>query len=96
MTFPVLLNPLLQMAAAFVIFFAGFITLFSFCALCVVVGWALYRCINRLAILMARFTMEPRLALKPRSSNADARSATNPFNHAQSQLNFKTKTREAL
>ena len=53
MTFPVLLNPLFQMAAAFVIFFAGFITLFSFCALCVVVGWALYHCTNRLAILMA-------------------------------------------
>lgn len=54
MTFPVLLNPLFQIAAAFVVFFAGFITLFSFCALCIVIGWALYRCTNRLAILMAR------------------------------------------
>jgi hypothetical protein len=43
MTFPLLLNPLFQMAAAFIIFFAGFITLFSFLALCVVIGWALYR-----------------------------------------------------
>jgi hypothetical protein len=54
MTFPVLLNPLFQIAAAFVVFFAGFITLFSFCALCVAIGWALYRCTNRLAILMVR------------------------------------------
>jgi len=54
MTFPVLLNPIFQVAAAFVVFFAGFITLFSFCALCVLIGWALYRCTNRLAVLMAR------------------------------------------
>jgi hypothetical protein len=54
MTFPLLLNPLFQMAAAFIIFFAGFITLFSFIALCVVIGWALYRCTNRLAFLISR------------------------------------------
>jgi hypothetical protein len=53
MTFPLLLNPLFQMTAAFIIFFAGFITLFSFVALCVVIGWALYRCTNRLAILIS-------------------------------------------
>ena len=53
MTFPVLLNPIFQVAAAFVVFFAGF-TLFSFCVLCVLIGWALCRCTNRLAVLMAR------------------------------------------
>jgi UPF0716 family protein affecting phage T7 exclusion len=68
MTFPVLLNPLLQMAAAFLVFFAGFITLFSFCALCVVIGWALYRCTNRLAILMAR----SHDGTSPLFSNADS------------------------
>jgi hypothetical protein len=54
MTFPLLLNPLFQMTAAFVIFFAGFISLFSFLALCVVIGWALYRCTVRLAVLISR------------------------------------------
>jgi hypothetical protein len=54
MTFPILFNPLFQMTAAFVIFFAGFITLFSFIALCVVIGWALYRCTTRLALLISR------------------------------------------
>ncbi len=54
MTFPLLLNPLFQMTAAFVIFFAGFITLFSFIALCVVIGWVLYRCTTRLALLISR------------------------------------------
>jgi hypothetical protein len=54
MSFPLLLNPLFQMTAAFVIFFAGFITLFAFGVLCVVVAWALYRCTNRLALLIAR------------------------------------------
>jgi len=58
MTFPLLLNPLFQMAAAFIIFFAGFITLFSFIALCVVIGWALYRCTNRLAVLISRSHQE--------------------------------------
>jgi hypothetical protein len=53
MSFPILLNPLFQMTAAFIIFFAGFITLFAFGVLCVVVGWALYRCTNRLALLIA-------------------------------------------
>ena len=68
MTFPVLLNPLFQMAAAFVIFLAGFITVFSFCALCVVIGWALYRCTNRLAILIAR----SHDGTSPLLSNADS------------------------
>ena len=54
MTFPLLLNPLFQMTAAFVVFFAGFITLFSFVILCVVIGWALYRCTTRLAVLISR------------------------------------------
>ncbi len=58
MTFPLLSNPLFQMAAAFIIFFAGFVTLFSFVALCVVIGWALYRCTNRLAILISRSHQE--------------------------------------
>jgi hypothetical protein len=58
MTFPILLNPLFQMTAAFVIFFAGFITLLSFFILCVVIGWALYRCTNRLAILISRSHQE--------------------------------------
>ena len=87
MTFPVLLNPLFQMAAAFVIFFAGFITLFSFLALCVVVGWALYHCTNRLAVLISR----SHEGTSPMLSDADSRtlsqeSATNPFNHAPSQV----------
>jgi hypothetical protein len=54
MTFPMLLNPLFQMTAAFIIFFAGFISLFSFVALCVVIAWTLYRCTHRLAILISR------------------------------------------
>jgi hypothetical protein len=58
MTFPLLLNPLFQMAAAFIIFFAGFIALFSFIALCVVIGWALYQCTNRLAVLISRSHQE--------------------------------------
>src|ERR1700756_2502271 len=88
MTFPVLLNPLLQMAAAFVIFFAGFVTLFSFCALCVVIGWALYRCTNRLAVLMAR----SHDGTSPLLSNADSQaSATNPFHHAPSQARNSPK-----
>ncbi len=77
MTFPVLLNPLIQMAAAFVLFFAGFVTLFSFCALCVVIGWALYRCTNRLAILMAR----SRNGTSPLLSDADASNTVAGIRH---------------
>jgi hypothetical protein len=54
MTTPLLLNPLFQIGAAFVLFFTAFITLFSFGVLCAAVGWALYRCTNRLAVLMAQ------------------------------------------
>ena len=68
MTFPLLLNPLFQMAAAFIIFFAGFITLFSFLALCVVIGWVLYQCTNRLAILISRSHQET----SPLISGADS------------------------
>jgi hypothetical protein len=81
MTFPVLLNPLFQMAAAFVVFFAGFITLFSFCVLCVLIGWALYRCTNRLAILMAR----SHDATSPMLSNAESSNAVAGIRHQSVQ-----------
>jgi hypothetical protein len=81
MTFPVLLNPLFQIAAAFVIFFAGFITLFSFCALCVVIGWALYRCTNRLAILMARSHDQT----SPLLANADSSNTVAGIRHQSVQ-----------
>jgi hypothetical protein len=68
MTFPLLLNPLFQMTAAFIIFFAGFITLFSFVVLCVVIAWALYRCTNRLALLISRSHQET----SPLISGADS------------------------
>ncbi len=77
MTFPVLLNPLIQMAAAFVLFFAGFITLFAFCALCVVIGWALYRCTNRLAILIS----QSREGASPLLSNADSSNTVTGISH---------------
>ena len=78
MTFPILLNPLFQMTAAFVIcFFAGFIALFSFIALCVVIGWALYRCTNRLAVLISRSHQET----SPLASGADSSNAVAAIRH---------------
>jgi hypothetical protein len=77
MTFPVLLNPLFQMAAAFVLFFAGFITLFSFCALCVVIGWALYRCTSRLAILIS----QSREGASPLLSDSDSSNTVAGIRH---------------
>jgi hypothetical protein len=68
MTFPLILNPLFQMTAAFVLFFAAFITLFAFGILCAAVGWALYRCTDRLAILIA----QSRQTTLPFTAEADA------------------------
>ena len=67
MTIPLLLSPLFQMGAAFVLFFTAFITLFSFGVLCAAVGWALYRCTNRLAVLIG----QSRQASSPLSFDAD-------------------------
>jgi hypothetical protein len=77
MTFPVLLNPLFQMAAAFVVFVAGFITLFLFCVLCVVIGWALYRCTNRLAILIS----QSREAASPLLADSDSPNTVAAIRH---------------
>jgi hypothetical protein len=77
MTFPVLLNPLFQMTAAFILFFAGFITLFSFIALCVVIGWALYRCTNRLALLLSR----SHEGISPSLSGADSSTTATRIRH---------------
>src|ERR1700719_4259011 len=68
MTFPLILNPLFQMTAAFVLFFAAFITLFSFGIVCAAVGWALYRCTDGLAVLIA----QSRQATLPFTAEADA------------------------
>jgi hypothetical protein len=68
MTFPPILNPLFQMTAAFVLFFAAFITLFSFGIVCAAVGWVLYRCTNRLTVLIA----QSRQATLPFTAEADA------------------------
>jgi hypothetical protein len=62
MLFPSIFIPGFQLAAAFVIFLTGFITLFSFGLLCGAVGWVLYRCAKRLAVLFAQSQQE-RLAL---------------------------------
>jgi len=51
-------NPLFQLAAAFVFFFAGFLTLFLFGLLCGVVIWVLYRSSNRLAVLFMQRSQE--------------------------------------
>ena len=87
MTFPLLLNPLFQMTAAFIVFFAGFITLFSFVVLCVVIGWVLYRCTTRLALLISRSHDGTSSLLSNASSSAPvAGLPTNPFNRAHSQV----------
>jgi hypothetical protein len=56
--FPIF-NRGLQMLAAYIIFagmfIVGFLTLFAFCCLGVAVVWVLYRCANRLAVLLPQF-----------------------------------------
>ena len=52
-------NPALQFAAAFVIFFGGFIVLFAFLLLCAAVGWVLCLCAKRLAVLIAASRQQP-------------------------------------
>lgn len=57
-TFPIF-DRGLQMLAAYIIFvamfIAGFLALFASSCLCVAVVWILYRCANRLAVLMPQF-----------------------------------------
>jgi len=55
-------NPALQFAAAFVIFFGGFIVLFAFLLLCAAVGWVLCLCAKRLAVLIAASRQEQPVA----------------------------------
>jgi predicted membrane protein len=58
MTYPLVFNPVFQMVAAYIIFIAifiaGFVALFTFALLCVAVVWILYRCANRVAVLISQ------------------------------------------
>ena len=54
MTYSLVFNPVFQMVAAYIIFIAGFVALFTFALLCVAVVWILYRCANRLAVLISQ------------------------------------------
>jgi hypothetical protein len=63
MTFLLVFNPVFQMLAAYIIFIAifiaGFVALFTFALLCVAVVWILYRCANRLAVLISQSHRQP-------------------------------------
>jgi hypothetical protein len=77
MTTPLSLNPLFQMGAAFVLFFTAFITLFSFGILCAAVGWALYRCTNRLAVLIGQ-SQQASLPLSLEADTVNAETESHP------------------
>jgi len=69
-------NPVFQMVAAYIIFIAifiaGFVALFTFALLCVAVVWILYRCANRLAVLISQ---SQRRQLAPQSKEPIALTA---------------------
>lgn len=75
-----LFNPASQMVAPYTIFIVGFVAFFA--SLCAAVGWALYRCANRLAVLLShserqRWAREPKqsMALTAQPYHAWARSS---------------------
>jgi hypothetical protein len=67
-----LFNVAVQMVAAFLIFVTGFAALFALLVACSGVVWILWRCVDRLAVLMAH-SARSRLAIEsPQTVAPDA------------------------